>query len=33
MAYPVLRLQQELYTARYLRSLSGPIPGESDRAG
>ena len=28
MVYPVLRLQQELYTARYLRSLSGPIPGE-----
>ena len=28
MLYPVLRLQQEFYTARYLRSLSGPIPGD-----
>jgi uncharacterized protein (UPF0548 family) len=28
MLYPVLRLQQALYTGRYLRSLSGPIPGE-----
>jgi uncharacterized protein (UPF0548 family) len=28
MLYPVLRLQQEVYTARYLRSLSGTIPGE-----
>lgn len=29
--YPVLRVQQVLYTGRYLRSLSGPIPGADDR--
>ncbi len=31
MLYPVLRLQQEYYNSRYLRSLSGPIPGEPGR--
>jgi uncharacterized protein (UPF0548 family) len=29
IGYPILRLMQEIYTARYERALSGPIEGET----